>query len=329
MTVKIVTDSSSDISSELAQQLGITVVPLYVRFGDKVYRDGIDISADEFYYKLETDPIHPTTSAPSPGDFAAVYQELAQETDEVLSIHVSSKLSATYDAALQGKEALAKTRCQIEVVDSQWVTIALGLIAITAAKAAQTDKNLQQMLNWVHRAIPQTRLMGLLDTLKYLAKGGRIGKAASLLSTALNVKPLITVKEGEARPVGLARTRCKAVDRLCEFAKSALYIQDLGIAYSTTTIEVNTLHERIGSLLPRIHPKMARLGPVLGTHTGPDALIVALREEKDKTIREITTEQSKRDSPLHSLRLPKQYFPHRQSQNRESHYPLKLKLLKV
>jgi len=276
--VKIATDSGSDIGPELAQELGITVVPLYVHFGEEVYRDGVDIGADEFYRRLETSPIHPTTSAPSPGDFAKIYEKLAQETDEILAIHVSRKLSATYDAALQGREALAGRKCRIEVVDSQWVTIALGLIATMAAKAAQAGESLQQVLDGVHQAIPQAHLLAFLDTLKYLARGGRIGKAASLLGTALSVKPLLTVREGEAHPAGLARTRGKAIDRLCEFAKSALHVQDLSISHSTTVNEAQTLAERISSFLPQIHLRIARLGPALGVHGGPGALVVALRQ---------------------------------------------------
>ena len=329
MTVKIVTDSSSDINPELAQQLGITVVPLYVRFGEEVYRDGVDMSADDFYYKLETGHVHPTTSAPAPGDFTQVYKKLTQETDEILSIHVSSKLSATYDAALRGKDALDETRCQIEVVDSQWVSMALELITRAAAKAAEAGESLNQVLNSVQQDILQTRLMGLLDTLKYLAKGGRIGKAASLLGTALNVKPLIFVKEGEAHPAGLARTRGKAIDRLSEFVKSSLNIQDLGIAHSTTADETKTLSERIGSFLPKIHPKIAKLGPVLGTHTGPGSLILALREGEARTTRDEIAEERKRRFSVPPLRLPGRYSSYHRFQVRELPHPLRLKLAKA
>lgn len=280
MTVKIVTDSSSDVSLELAQQLGISIVPLYVRFGDEVYRDQVDISADEFYQKLAASPVHPTTAAPSPGDFTKVYKKLAQEADEILSIHISSKVSATYNAALQGRETLGKTGPHIEVIDSHLVSAALGLVAIGMAKIAETGEELSQVVEKVHQYIPEIRVMCLLDTLKYIARGGRLGKAASLLKAMLNVKPLLTFRNGEVHPVGLVRNRGKGLNRLCEFVKSTLNVQDLAIAHSVNPGEINALRERVSSFLPQLKPRILRLGPALGTHGGPGTLIVALRGGK-------------------------------------------------
>ena len=173
MTVKIVTDSSCDLSAEIAQELGITVVPLYVRFGEEVYRERVDISDEEFYEKLQHGPIHPVTIQPTPQDFANVYEGLSQKADGIVSIHVSTKLSGTYNCAVQGKEMIEK-RCPIEVVDSQLITISLGLVDIAAAAVANAGGNLQQVLEEVKQAIPNIHLLGLLDTLKYLLLGGRI-----------------------------------------------------------------------------------------------------------------------------------------------------------
>jgi len=277
MTIKIVTDSSADINPELAQQLGITVVPLYLSFGDKVYRDGVDIGADEFYQKLQTSPVHPTTSAPSPGDFATTYEGLAKETDEIVSIHVSSKVSATHAAALQGKEALAGTRCQIEVVDSQWVTMALGLVAMAAAKAAQAGEDLHQVMEEAKTSISRTRILGVFDTLKYLLLGGRVSKTKAIVGSVLNVKPLFTMRDGELAMAGLARTRSKGITRLVELVKGALDIQDVAIVYSTTPGEASALRERISSILAKERIHIARLGSALGVHGGPGTLIVALK----------------------------------------------------
>ena len=278
MTVRIITDSTSDIALDLAEQLGITIVPIYINFGDKTYRDQVDMDADEFYRRLETGPVHPVTSAPSPGDFIRVFKKLAQEANEILSIHLSSKTSGTYNAALLAKEALSSESCRIEVVDSQFLTMGLGLIVIMAAKAASIGVTLQQLVGRVGEAILQTYGMGLFGTLKYLAKGGRIGKAASLLGSVLNVKPLITMRDGELHPVGLARTHGKGIDRLCEFVRSALPVRDLAIMHSTTPHDAQILAERISFFLPQIRPWMARLGPGLGTHCGPGTLVVALRK---------------------------------------------------
>ena len=277
MVIKIVTDSSADLSPQLAQELGITVVPLYVRFGDEVYRDRVDITEDEFYQRLKTDPVHPNTIQPTPQDFVDVYQKLSQEADGIVSIHISGRLSGTCNSALQAKEQIEK-RCPIEVVDSEALTMALGLIAIAAATAAKAGEGLEKVVAEAKQTIPNVHLLGLLDTLKYVLLGGRIGKAKALLGSILNVKPLLTLKEGEVMPSGQVRTRAKGMDRLFEFVKNAVNIQDLAIAYNTTPQEAQTLAERIGSIFTKERIKLARIGPMLGVHMGPGALVVALRE---------------------------------------------------
>jgi len=278
MTVKIVTDSTSDLPPQLAQQLGITVVPVYVRFGEKVYRDGVDISHDELYQKLMESPIHPTTSQPPPSDFADVYSKLSQEADEIVSIQVTSKLSGTYNSALQGRE-LAPTGCRIEVVDSLSTSMGLGLIVMAAARLAEAGESLQGVMEEVRQAIPSIRVLGVFDTLKYLAKGGRLGKAKALLGTLLNVKPLITMRDGELFPAGQVRTRSKGIDRLFDFVKNALNIQELAIVHSTSPDEASSLRERIGSIFDKKRIHIARLGPALGVHGGPGTLVLALREK--------------------------------------------------
>jgi len=277
MTVKIVTDSSADLPAQLVQELGITVVPLYVRFGEKVYRDRVDISEDEFYQRLLHDPVHPSTIQPTPQDFADVYQKLSPEADGIVSIHISAKLSGTCNSALQGKEMIEKV-CPIEVVDSQTLTMALGMISVMAAKSANMGKGMEEVVAEVRQAIPTTHLLGLLDTLKYVLLGGRIGKAQALIGSILNVKPLLSLQDGETVPAGRARTRSKGIDRLFDFVKSALNIQDLAIAYNTTPDEAQALGERIGTIFTKEQIKLARIGPMLGVHMGPGALIVALRE---------------------------------------------------
>jgi len=279
MIVKIVTDSAADLPPTLAEELGITVVPVYLRFGDEVYRDRVDISEDEFYHRLLHDPIHPSTTQPTPQDFAETYQKLSQEAGGIISIHISSRLSGTYNSAIQGKK-LVEDGCPIEVVDSQTVSIANGLIAMEAAKIARSRKSLEQVVAEVKQIIPNIHLLILFDTLKYLAKGGRIGKAKALLGSVLSVKPLLTVKDGELVPAGQVRTRSKGVDRLFDFAKNAIDIQDLSILYSTTPDEAQTLAERIGSIFPRERITLARLGPGLGVHGGPGVLAVGFREKE-------------------------------------------------
>ncbi len=277
MTVKIVTDSAADLPHTLAEELGITVVPVYLRFGEEVYRDRVDISEDEFYHRLLHDPIHPSTTQPTPQDFADAYQKLSQEADGIISIHLTSRLSGTYNSAIQGK-TLVEDGCPIEVVDSQTLSMANGLIAMEAAKIAKSGKSLQQVVTEVRQIIPNIHLLILLDTLKYLAKGGRIGKAKALLGSVLNVKPLLIVKDGELQPAGQVRTRSQGIQRLFDFAKNAIDIQDLSVVYSTTPDEAQTLAEHVGSLVPRERITLARVGPALGVHAGPGALGISFRE---------------------------------------------------
>lgn len=276
MAIKIVTDSSADLPAQIAGELAVTVVPLYVRFGEKVYRDRVDISEEEFYKRLLQDPTHPGTTQPSPQDFAAVYQKLAKEADGIVSVHISSKLSGTCNSALQGKE-LAAVSCPIEVVDSQVLTMPLGMMVIEAARLAKKGAGLEEVLAELKRAIATTRMLGLLDTLKYVAMGGRIGKAKVLLGSILNVKPLLSLQDGEVVPAGQARSRSKGIDRLFDFVKSTPNIQDLAVVYNTTPDEAKALVERIGAVFDKKRIYLATVGPMLGVHMGPGALVVAIR----------------------------------------------------
>jgi len=276
MNFKVVTDSTADLPSRLAEELGITVVPAYVRFKNEVYRDRIDISEDEFYQRLLSDPVHPSTEPPTPQDFAAVYQKLSQEADGIISVHISSKLSATCNSALRGKE-LIETECPIEVVDSQLVTMGLGMLVTAAATAARSKKSFPQVVQEVKQFTPSIHMLGLLDTLKYLAKGGRIGRARALLGSILAVKPILTIRNGELEQVDYVRKRAKGIDRLFDFVKKATDIQDLAIVYSTTPDEAQALAERMGSIFAKERIRLNRLGPALGVHAGPGILFIALR----------------------------------------------------
>jgi len=277
MTVKIVTDSSADLPAQVVEEMGISVVPLYVRFGNEVYRERVTITDDEFYDKLLHGSVHPVTIQPSPQDFVEVYKKLAPEADGIVSIHLSSKLSGTYNSALQGKEMMGENGCPIEVVDSGLITVALGLVCTAAAEAAKAGKDLPQVLDVVKQALPNANLLGLFDTLKYLLLGGRIGKAKALLGSILNVKPMITLKDGEVAPAGQARTRAKGIERLVDFAKSASNLEDVAVGYSTTPDEAQALAKRLSSIFTKEPVRVVRLGTTLGVHAGPGTLVVAVR----------------------------------------------------
>jgi len=276
MTIKIVTDSTADLPQALAEELGITVIPLYVQFGHNTYRDRIDISEEEFYQRLLNDPVHPSTSQPSPQDFADIYNKLSKQADGIVSIHISNKLSGTCNSALRGKE-IAATECPIEVIDSEMVSMGVGLIAAKAAAIASSGKDLQHVVEEVKQLIPDTRVWALFDTLKYLAIGGRIGKAKALLGSVLNIKPILVVKDGEMAPSTQARSRNKGIDLLYDFASNFTDIQDLAVMYTTTLDEAKVLANRLSAIFNREQIKIARLGPALGVHAGPGALAIALR----------------------------------------------------
>jgi DegV family protein with EDD domain len=277
MTIKVVTDTTADLPRELAQELGITMVPIYVRFGEEVYRDRVSISEDEFYQRLEHTTVHPGTTQPGPQDFLEVYQKLSPGADGIVSIHISGKLSGTVNSALMAKDML-ETGCPVEVVDTQAVSMGLGLITIVAATMANAGEGLDKIVAEVKQTIPKIHLLALFDTLKYLLLGGRIGKAKALLGSILNVKPMISVKDGEIVPAGQVRTRAKGIDKLFDFVKDAVDIQDLAVVHTTTLDEAQSLAEHLGSTFDRKRIKIARVGPALGVHTGPGALIVVFRE---------------------------------------------------
>jgi len=281
MTVKVVVDSTSDIPEQLAKEWDITVVPAYVVFGDKSYRDRLDISEDEVYTRLDQDSVFPTTSVPSPQDFADVYNKLADETDEIISIHVTSRESGVYNSALLGRELVNK-KCRIEVVDSLSLAMSYGILAIAAAKEAKAGASLEKVAEVVRESIPRMHLLIVLDTLKYVVRGGRLGKGYGLLGSVLRIKPLLTMRDGKLMLAGVARTRAKAIKRLYDFVEGFPQVSDVAVSYTTSKEEAEALAEQIKADFPDIPLYFTRVGPVLGTHTGPGAMGVAVREAGNK-----------------------------------------------
>jgi len=215
--VAIVTDSVADLPSEVVEEFGITVVPLVLRFGTDVYRDGLDLGPDEFYGRLKTSKALPATSVPPPMAYADVYDKLAEKTNEIVVTSVTGKLSATYQVAVQAVR-LMKKKCRVEVLDSQWAVMAQGFITIAAAKAARAGASLDDVLDAARRTMRRVEIQAAFDTLEYLERGGRIGKAQAFLGSLLKVNPIIGLKDGEVYPVARERSRAKAIDRLYDFA---------------------------------------------------------------------------------------------------------------
>jgi len=271
--VKIVTDSTADIPEDLAAELEITIVPCNVHFGLETYRDGIELSKEEFYTKLKTSPILPTTSAPAAGLFEITYRELASETDQILSIHLASALSAIYNSAYLGAKAVSGV--EITLIDSGQVSMGLGWLVISAAQAAQEGQPLAQIVALVEDMRPRVRVFAALDTLEYLRKGGRVGKTVAALGTLLNIKPLVEVRDSAVLPLERVRTRRRSIQRLIELVAELGPLEELAVLHTNAPQEAQRLAEEISFLHPLERILIAEAGVIIGTHAGPNGLGVA------------------------------------------------------
>jgi DegV family protein with EDD domain len=277
MAVKIITDTLSDITGDLATQLGVTVVPLYVRFGEEVYRDRVDITSEDFYRRLMNEPKLPSTTQPTPNDFAEVYRKLAKETDEILVVVVSSKLSGTYQSAMQAKEYI-QGKCRIEIIDSQTVAMGQGLIVIAAINAAKSGANLDKVLELTNKAVSRSHLVAYFDTLKYLAKGGRIGKAKEFLGAMLSIKQILTVKDGEMAPLTRVHSFRSGMEYLQGVPLRYPNIAGMAVEHTTNPEDGNVLTEYLAKKYPEVPIYRAVISPVIGTYSGPGALALTVLE---------------------------------------------------
>jgi DegV family protein with EDD domain len=280
MSVRIVTDSTADLPKGLIDELDITVVPLRVHFGDEEYLDWIELDSDTFYEKLTKTAIMPRTSQPSPADFEAVYRQLGGNGDRIISIHLSSHLSGTYQSATIARTMLDGQ--EIEVVDSKVASMALGIIVIEAARLAKQGKTKEEIMVHVYEATNKVKIYFGVDTLEYLQKNGRIGKAAAMLGGLLNVKPLLTLKDGIVTPKGKVRGRAKLVERLLELVGEELQDTKKGkiaIIHGNALEDALKIKEKIDEKFAFSEIIISPLGAVIGTHTGPGVLGTAILPE--------------------------------------------------
>ena len=276
------TDSLSDLTSDLIGNLDITLVPLTVLFGHETFLDRVTISTDEFYHRLIHGDVWPTSSQPSPQDFANTYDKLAENTNEILVITVSFKLSGTYQSAMAGKNLMKAKKCRIEVIDSQTVAMGLGLVVIAVAKEAKKGTNLDKLIDFTHKALNRSHWIVYIDTLKYLAKGGRIGRAQSLLGSVLSFKPILNIKDGEMSPVTRVRSPAAGIAYLNNFITNFKNIEALGIEHTTLPESADELTKRFSTAYPKIPVFRSTVCPVLGVYGGPNALAVAVLEAEGK-----------------------------------------------
>jgi len=271
MTIRIVTDSASDISLEEAEDLGIEIVPLSIRFGEAEYTDLVDLSVSDFYQKMAESDLLPSTAAPSPGAFEAAFKRCAEAgADGVICINLSLALSATGQAAQLAADALADT-LPVKCIDSKSITCGLGTIIRKAAGAAKDGGSMDEIVALVENLTSRTRIFATLDTLENLKKGGRIGGAKAMLGTMLQFKPCLDLSSGEVVEAGRQRTRKKSLIWLKEVLESEGEISELSIIHGDAP-DVEEFATLISDIVPRDQIRINQLGAVIGTHGGPRVL---------------------------------------------------------
>jgi DegV family protein with EDD domain len=262
----VVTDSTADLPDEWRDHYGIEVVPLKVLFGKETFRDRVDMTDEEFFRRLAASTSLPTTSAPSPGEFATVYERLSKDYEGCISIHIGSQLSATAEAARVGAQSVEGF--PVTVIDSETVTMPMAFLCRLAAESA----NLPEATAAVQERIPKCRVLALLDTLRYLEMGGRIKKAQAVIGTMLDLKPLLLVEDREIKPIDRVRTRSRAIGRMIDFFRTQTPVEYAAVMHAQAADDAERIVADMRKEFPGLDLPIGQIGCVLGTHTGPKAL---------------------------------------------------------
>ena len=265
-TFAVVTDSTADLPDEWRERYAIEVVPLKVLFGKDTFRDRVDLTDQQFFTRLEASTTLPTTSAPSPGEFAEVYRRLARDHDGCISIHIGTQLSATAEAARVGAQTVEGF--PVEVIDSETVTMPMAFLC----RAAAESETLEEAVAGVKARVPKCRVLALLDTLRYLEMGGRLSRAQAMIGTMLDLKPILLVKDREIKPVDRVRTKNRAIGRMVDFFRSEGAVEQVGVMHAQSPAEAEDVAARLREVLPGTDIAMGQIGAVLGTHVGPKAI---------------------------------------------------------
>ncbi len=272
-SVALVTDSTAYLPAELVQKYNITVIPLYVRFGEEVFRDNVDMNTEQFYSRLQTAPVMPATSQPSAGDFIEVYRHLVQQgATEIISAHISSKLSGTVSSAILAQDQI--TDVPIHIVDSLSTSMGLGFLVLKAARDLEAGRAPQEIIKTLEELREQILLYFVVDTLEFLHRGGRIGGAQAFLGSMLNLKPLLALKDGHIEAVERVRTKRKAVQRMLDLVGDEVGDRPVSMAmlHAAAPDEVGALREQAEARLNSCECYETALSPTIGTHTGPGTL---------------------------------------------------------
>lgn len=279
MTVKIVTDSLGDIPADIVKKLDITVVPIQVLFGTESFRDGVDMTTEQFYARLVTSKSLPTTAVPALGVFSEIFDKVAEKTDEIIVLTISHKLSGIFETALRAAE-LMKKKVKIKVIDSMQVIMGEGLLTIEAAKAAHNKEKFDDIVQQIKTNIKRIDERMAFDTLEYLKRGGRIGAAQAFLGSILKLNPILCLKDGEVFPLARERSRAKAMEVLYKFAAGYNRIDSIAIEDATTPQEADALAQRLKLLYPDKTIYRSKVSPVIGVHVGPSVISVSILGDK-------------------------------------------------
>lgn len=281
MSVAVVSDSTADIPAGLAEQHGITIVPAFVRFGDEEFRDRIDIDTEDFYARLARDKdVFPTTSQPSPGDFKAVYDELLEEHDEIISIQISSSLSGTYASAIAGAAQADPGGERISNVDSRTASMGTGFIALTAKQIIDDGGTAADALAAANDMVSRVQFAGTPDSLEYLQRGGRLKGARALMANILHFRPVLAVVDGEVAVIARPRSHRKAMSKLIEaVVEDHAPLTNLAVMHtdSSSQGEAEEVLEELKSEVNQGGMAItATVGPAIGAHLGNGTVALAV-----------------------------------------------------
>lgn len=275
--IHIVTDSTATMPADLVQKHNIAVVPLIVQMGNQTFHEGVNLTQEEFFKRLPSAKPLPTTSQPSPADFQKTYENILNDSNEteIISLHISSELSMTYNSALNGAKATQPDR--ISVVDTRTVSAGLALLVLLATKMAEMGKSRAEIVKAIQSASEQSQLLFTLDTLEYLRRGGRIGGARALIGSLLRIKPILKLQDGRLEAGKRARSRRKALQMIVEQLSGQFSDQPLWVAIADAQAnDLNLFQTMLEEKLNVQEFMICQIGPVVATHAGPNTLGVAV-----------------------------------------------------
>jgi DegV family protein with EDD domain len=275
--IKIVTDSSAYLPEATIRQHDIRIVPLCVHFGEEAFREGVDLSSKDFYRRLKEAPELPTTSQPSAGEFHEVFQDLVDQGHEIITLTISSKLSGTWNSATMAKDMMPDAK--ISVVDTLSVSVGLQLMVEAAAEAINAGATRQEIVDQIEAIKRKVSILFAVDTLEYLAKGGRINNAKAFMGTLLKVKPILALQDGAIEPLEQVRSRRKALGRMLDLVVEQMGDNGakakVGVTHALVPDEAEACRQGLQDRLGCSKPFLSEIGPAIGTHTGPGVIGVA------------------------------------------------------